>query len=349
MGPQGQKHGIKALGQQAVHGDIPSQALIAMDLNPQVGDHLDVLVQHGRGQAVVGNPHPQHAAGFGQGLENLRVHPFFRQVEPGGQPGRAGPDDGHFFSDFRIAEDLNFPGIELVCGQALEVPDGHRCIHLASSAGVFTLVRADPAQDPGQRQLFHDDLQGLFELALLDHLHISLDIESGRTGQPAGGVVCFFNGPGRRHGLGIELEGGLAVPQVLVEPVGQLHRAHLAALAAGGAFFQIDVPGMLRQGHRKIAGLPFHGFDRALSQKLHVQVPPGLHQLGGDYAHGAVIGGKGLVQLGHGAADGRVAVHQVHQVPGIGQIQGGLDSGNAGTDHHYRSFFHFGHVVSPCI
>jgi len=42
-----------------------------------------------------------------------------------------------------------------------------------------------------------------------------------------------------------------------------------------------------------------------------VAVPADLDQLGGDNSHGAVVAGEGLVDLGHGAADGRALFHQV--------------------------------------
>ena len=44
---------------------------------------------------------------------------------------------------------------------------------------------------------------------------------------------------------------------------------------------------------------------------LDVAVPADLDQLGGDNSHGAVVAGKGLVDLGHGAADGRALFYQV--------------------------------------
>jgi hypothetical protein len=49
--------------------------------------------------------------------------------------------------------------------------------------------------------------------------------------------------------------------------------------------------------------------------EVDVGVPADLDQLGGDDSHGALIGGKGLVQLGHDPADSRRPFDQVHVKP----------------------------------
>ena len=49
---------------------------------------------------------------------------------------------------------------------------------------------------------------------------------------------------------------------------------------------------------------PFHGVDFRVGQDLDVGMPIALDELRGFDAHRAVVGGKGLVQLGHLAADG---------------------------------------------
>ena len=64
---------------------------------------------------------------------------------------------------------------------------------------------------------------------------------------------------------------------------------------------------------------------------------PTFDQLGRDDAHGAVIGGKGLVELGHDPADGGLGLHQVDIKTGIGQVQRGLDAGYAAAYHHHRA------------
>ena len=71
----------------------------------------------------------------------------------------------------------------------------------------FAGVRADPAQDPGQRQALHDELHRLLVLAQLDELHVALDVDLRRAGEGAGGPVQLLDAEGRGNGLGIEAVG----------------------------------------------------------------------------------------------------------------------------------------------
>jgi len=66
-------------------------------------------------------------------------------------------------------------------------------------------------------------------------------------------------------------------------------------------------------------------------------MPADLDQFGRDNSHGAVIGGKGLVQLGHNSSDGRTFFQKVDIITGIGQIQGGLHPGDPASYDQYRS------------
>ena len=66
-------------------------------------------------------------------------------------------------------------------------------------------------------------------------------------------------------------------------------------------------------------------------------MPADLDQFGGNDSHGAVIGGKSLVQLGHGAPNGRGFFDKIDVETGFGQIQGGLHTGDAAADHHHGS------------
>jgi hypothetical protein len=141
---------------------------------------------------MVRNAHAQHAAGFGQGLENGGQDALAGQLIGCGKTRRPGTDDGDRSSRSAALGNLYLPGIELIGGQALQVTDGHRLIDVAAAAGVFTAVGADAPQDTGQGQILHDDLQGFFVLALAHHLHVTLDIESGRTGQAAGALSAFW-------------------------------------------------------------------------------------------------------------------------------------------------------------
>ncbi|MCX5892332.1 MAG: hypothetical protein NTW80_05045, partial [Deltaproteobacteria bacterium] len=57
------------------------------------------------------------------------------------------------------------------------------------------------------------------------------------------------------------------------------------------------------QGHGEAAFLAGNLLHFAQGVQLDVDVPADLDQLGRNNSHGAIVGGKGLVDLRHGAAD----------------------------------------------
>ena len=81
-------------------------------------------------------------------------------------------------------------------------------------------------------------------------------------------------------------------------------RTGLDATAASGAAVHIDASRALFDFDFKIPRGPFHRFQIRIGDEFNVQVPADLDQFGRDDSHGAVVGGEGLVQLGHGAPDG---------------------------------------------
>ncbi len=63
-------------------------------------------------------------------------------------------------------------------------------------------------------------------------------------------------------------------------------------------------------------------------------MPADLDQFGCQYSHGAVVGGKGLVQLGHMAANGRRFVDQVNLKTRRAKIKRSLNTADPSTDNH---------------
>ncbi len=57
-----------------------------------------------------------------------------------------------------------------------------------------------------------------------------------------------------------------------------------------------------------------------------------LHEFRREDAHGAIVGGEGLVELGHAAADARPAFDQKDLGPGLGQVERGLDTRDPAAD-----------------
>ena len=60
-------------------------------------------------------------------------------------------------------------------------------------------------------------------------------------------------------------------------------------------------------------------------------MPADLDQFGCEYSHAAVVGRKGLVQLGHVAAYGRRSLDQVDFKPCGAEIKCGLDAADPST------------------
>ncbi|OPY08054.1 MAG: hypothetical protein A4E66_01922 [Syntrophus sp. PtaB.Bin001] len=75
-------------------------------------------------------------------------------------------------------------------------------------------------------------------------------------------------------------------------------------------------------------------------------IPGALHELRRNDAGRAITRGKGFVQVGHHAADGRGTLHEVDFKTGIGQIERGLNAGDSAAFNEDRpnlfvfTFFH---------
>jgi hypothetical protein len=63
-------------------------------------------------------------------------------------------------------------------------------------------------------------------------------------------------------------------------------------------------------------------------------MPADLDQFGREDSHGAIIGGEGLVQLGHQTTDGGGPLHEVDIIAGISKIQCRLHPDDAAPNHH---------------
>ena len=84
-----------------------------------------------------------------------------------------------------------------------------------------------------------------------------------------------------------------------------LDRAVLYTGSTTRAFVLNNVSGLFIQGDLEVSGFPFYTVNFRIGQDLYIGMPADLDQFGREYSHGAVIGGIGLVKLGHLAANGR--------------------------------------------
>ncbi|OPX96081.1 MAG: hypothetical protein A4E59_01381 [Syntrophorhabdus sp. PtaB.Bin027] len=93
--------------------------------------------------------------------------------------------------------------------------------------------------------------------------------------------------------------------QSLVVFILDLNRAVFHTHTATCTFVFIYISWFLNKGYLKISCFSCHLLYFSIRQYLYVGVPAAFHKFRRFNAHGAVIGGKGLVELGHMAADGR--------------------------------------------
>ena len=176
-----------------------------------------------------------------------------------GEARRPGADDGDLFG-LGLHQGRREAGhVGRIGREALQRADGHRLVQFGPAALGLAGMRADPAQDPGQRQARHDELQGFFVLAQFDELHVALDVDLRRAGEGAGGPVQLHDAEGRRDGLGIEAVGRLPVGQPLVELIRHGHRADIGAFAAAGALGRVHIAGLLAQGDLEVPRLAAEG------------------------------------------------------------------------------------------
>ena len=89
---------------------------------------------------------------------------------------------------------------------------------------------AYPSQDSGQRQTFHDDIEGLLIITDFDHLHIALYIGSGRAGDSARGRCPFVNHVSDRHGLGERQVNSFSHFSIDIPFIGEINRADLCTV-----------------------------------------------------------------------------------------------------------------------
>jgi len=112
-------------------------------------------------------------------------------------------------------------------------------------------------------------------------------------------------------------------------------RAVLYTGRTARAFALDDIPGLPRQRDPEISCLSFDTVNLRVRQDLDVGMPADLDQFGREYSDGAVIGRKGLVKLGHLAADGRGFVDQVNLETRSGKVQRGLNTADPSADNHH--------------
>ena len=143
----------------------------------------------------------------------------------------------------------------------------------------------------------------------------------GGTGRLAGGGPQFVDRETGGNGLRKVAVNGFAGIEFFVEIGGNGDRADIGAIPATGALVQVYIPGSPGHPDTKTAGLALDGFHSPPGHDLDVGMPSDLDQLRRKNAGRTVIRGKGLVELGHNAADADLSLHEKYLHPGIGKVK----------------------------
>ena len=196
-------------------------------------------------------------------------------------------------------------------------------------------MRANPAQHSRQRQPFHNQLNGLPVFPLADKLNVALHVDARRAGDRARRPVFFVDTKCDGYRLGKRTVDRRPCRQALIPFTGYGNRANFGALPAAGAHpllyvtrFAMDLDGIIAD----VAGNLLH---LTVGKQLDVGVLGHFNHFRGSDAGRTVKGGKSFVKLQHVAADSGLLFHQVYLVTGIAEIQGGLHTCDAATDHHH--------------
>ena len=331
-----QEHGLVAVGEQRIHGEVDAAADAGLEFDAQGGDAVDLALQRRTRQAVLGDADAQHAAGDRESFEHGRLVAELREFAGGGEACGAAADD----RDGLVVEDRQRLGQlrrrAVVGDEALDAGDGDRRLDVAARALGLADMRADPAADAREGVRLAGDAVGLFVAALGDQRHVPVSGCVDGAGGLARTPALAVDGERRRDGIGERTRDRRPLADAEVELVGVRHRAHGGALAAADARL-IHGAGTVPDGHVELAGRSGDGRDVRQGVDVDATVGRGAGQAGGEAAHGAVLGREGLAEPRHVTADALLALDQMDLDARGCQLLRGGDAGDAAADHHHRA------------
>jgi hypothetical protein len=127
---------------------------------------------------------------------------------------------------------------------------------------------------------------------------------------------------------------GFVVRDVLIERVWYRNRTTLGAAGATSTIVLDNIARLFHQRDGEIARLALNPIDLGHGQDFYVGVSFTFQEFWRFNAHGAVIGWKGFVKLGHLTADGGSFFNQINPESCRGQIKGGLNTADTGAHNH---------------
>ncbi len=242
---------------------------------------------------------------------------------------------GDLFGMFLVADpDDLAAGGAAGAHQTLMLKGGEDVVEPPPAIGAQDLL-ADPTEAGSEHHAPHREIKDLFPIVKTDGAGpadhrteaatLMVQLQAGL------GIDVITGG----HRLGVIDMGGMGGAQVFVVLIADLLQAVKTALTAAVADLLVDVTGLFLHPGGEAARPALQRDQFGLGEDLDVSVPARLHQLGGQDAEGAVVGGKGLVEAGHHPADGRALFNQIDLVAQGGEVESGLNAGDTAADHHY--------------
>jgi hypothetical protein len=121
---------------------------------------------------------------------------------------------------------------------------------------------------------------------------------------------------------------------VLIKFIRVFDRAVFCTGGTTRAFVLQNIPGLFSKRYLKVSYFSLYTVNFSIGENLYIGMPADLDQLGCEYSHGAVIGRKGLVKLGHMAPNAWRFLNQVHLKTSSGEIKRGLNTTDSSTNNH---------------
>jgi hypothetical protein len=114
---------------------------------------------------------------------------------------------------------------------------------------------------------------------------------------------------------------GFIIRYFLIKLVWVFRRAIFDTGSTTRAIILDNVSGFFNQSNFEVTCFTLYIFYFGVSQDLYIRMPSNLDELGSEYSYGAVISWKGLIKLGHVAANRRRFIHHVHFKTRCGKVK----------------------------
>ena len=184
-GADADEHRVEAhLVDHLLDGEQAADQRVALELDAEFLQLVDLRVDHFVGQAEIRNAVAQHAARLVEGFVDGHVAPGLGHVRGAGHAGRTRADDADpVRSRFDIRDIGPAFRDRLVADPALEASDGHRFQRVADGAHAFALVflRTDAAADGRQQVGVGQDVVGAAKILLADLLDETGNVDTHRA------------------------------------------------------------------------------------------------------------------------------------------------------------------------